>query len=500
MTRVRVGEAELRSTHEHYRVLLDSLEEAVGMKETSGRFVLVNKTFADHLGLPKEEIEGRFREEIYQNSALAERARQKDEKLLRTGKGFEEDVTTDFGSGPRTRHIRHTPVPDSEGRIHRIVSVSWDVTEQMALESQLLQSQKMEAIGRLAGGVAHDFNNLLTAIMGYAELGRRDQSSESMAGRSFQEISQVAERAATLARQLLTFSRAQSGNEVLVGLNELVVDLDSMFRRLIGEDIELVTLTARKPLIIRADPGQIEQVLTNLVVNARDAMPDGGKLTIETADAGLGHALLSVTDTGVGMTDEVKQHIFEPFYTTKGVGEGSGLGLSTSYGIVTQGGGHIDVSTELGEGTEFRVVLPIADGDARAPSPSTLGVRAEGDETILLVEDEPKILDMASEALRDLGYEVLEAANGIDALSVLDSHEDETIDLILTDLVMPMLGGRETAHRFSQALPGIKVLFISGFHGDALKDLGALEPNGHFLAKPFTLESLATKVREVLDR
>ena len=500
VTQMRAGEAELRSVHQRYRLLVDSLEEAVSMKDVSGRFLLVNKAFADLHGLPKKEIEGHLREEFYADSTIAEVARKQQEEILRTGNGIEDEITVDLGFGPRTQRVRHNPVFDSEGRIHLIVSSSWDITERKALESQLLQSQKMEAIGRLAGGVAHDFNNLLTAILGYAELGGRSQPDESRTGHMFREIAQVAERAATLTRQLLTFSRSQSGIAVAVGLNELVLDMDSMLRRLIGENIELVTLTAPEPLVIRADPGQMEQVLTNLVVNARDAMPGGGKLTIETADAGLGHARLTVSDTGVGMTDEVKQHIFEPFYTTKEVGEGSGLGLSTSYGIVTQSGGNIEVTSEQWQGSRFSVILPLADGVSRAASTSNSGARPGGDETILLVEDEPQILSMASQALRDLGYEVLEAANGVDALSVMMTHADDKIDLLLTDMVMPILGGRDTALRVTQTLPDIKVLYTSGFSGDALRDLGALAPKGHFLATPFTLASLASRVREALDR
>jgi two-component system, cell cycle sensor histidine kinase and response regulator CckA len=493
------AEAELRSVHDQYRLLVDSLEEAVCMKEASGRIVLVNQAFADQMGLSKAEIEGRVREELYPDSGWTEAARNRHEHILRTGIAIEHEFTDDLGTGPKTHRVRHIPVPDSQGNIHHIVSSSSDITEQQGLQNQLLQSQKMEAVGRLAGGVAHDFNNLLTAILGYAELGRRAQPGENRAARVFREISQVAERAATLTKQLLTFSRSQTGNAVLVDLNELVMDLDSMLRRLIGADIELVTLTAPGPLMIRVDPGQLEQVLTNLVVNARDAMVDGGKLSIETSDAGLGNALLSVSDTGAGMTDEVRQHIFEPFYTTKGVGEGSGLGLSTSYGIVTQSGGAIDVISELGQGSSFRVVLPIAEGDPKLSNPSDRGTRTGGNETILLVEDEPAIRSMISAALRELGYKVLEAPNGIDAISVAESRPNGDIHLLLTDLVMPMLGGKETASRVSQRLPGIKVLFTSGFHGDVLDDINDRRPEGQFLTKPFTLEALASKVREALD-
>jgi two-component system, cell cycle sensor histidine kinase and response regulator CckA len=367
------------------------------------------------------------------------------------------------------------------------------------LETQPLQSQKMEAIGRLAGGVAHDFNNLLTAIIGYSELGSGSLTGESRASRAFLEISNVAQRAATLTQQLLTFSRVQSGNPVPVDLNQLVLDLDSMLRRLIGADIEFVTVLAQETLTVSADPGQMEQVITNLVVNARDAMPDGGKLKVETATAGRDHAVLKVTDDGMGMTDEVRHRIFEPFYTTKEVGEGSGLGLSTSYGIVAQSGGRIDVNSRPGQGSTFSVVLPITEDRPAASPPQEPEEQNGGKETILLVEDEPTVRSMTSEALRELGYRVLVASNGIDALSVEESHRGDKIDLLVTDLVMPMLGGGETANRIGQRRSGIKVLFTSGFHGDALEDLGAGSSEGQFLPKPFTLDALAAKVREALD-
>ena len=367
------------------------------------------------------------------------------------------------------------------------------------LETQPLQSQKMEAIGRLAGGVAHDFNNLLTAIIGYSDLGSGSLTGENRASRAFLEISNVAQRAATLTQQLLTFSRIQSGNPVPVDLNELVLDLDSILRRLIGADIEFVTMLAQETLTVSVDPGQMEQVVTNLVVNARDPMPDGGKLKLETATTGHDHAVLKVTDSGLGMTDEVRQRIFEPFYTTKEVGEGSGLGLSTSYGIVVQSGGRIDVDSRPDRGSTFSVVLPITEDRPVVSPPEEPEEQNGAKETILLVEDEPTVRSMTSEALRELGYRVLVAKNGVDALSVEETHRGDKIDLLLTDLVIPMLGGGDTAHRIGQRRAGIKVLFTSGFHGDALEDLGAGSSEGQFLPKPFTLDSLAAKVREALD-
>ena len=387
--------------------------------------------------------------------------------------------------------------------------------ERVQAEEQLSQAQKMESVGQLAGGVAHDFSNLLTVIMGFSQLLLEEAPPESPTNNYLQEIQKATERAANLTNQLLAFSRRQVIEPKVIDLNGLVMNLDNMLRRLIGEDIELVTLPAANLEPVKADPGQIEQVLMNLAVNAQDAMGEGGKLTIETAnvtldagyvrqhgDASPGrHVMLTVSDTGMGMAEEVQDHIFEPFFTTKEVGKGTGLGLATCFGIVQQSGGHIEVRSEPGRGTSFKVYLPVTE-EASEDQPEIVdsSSSAQGQETVLLAEDEPLVRSMAATVLRDRGYEVLQAANGEEALGAVQKHGGEGIDLLLTDVVMPQMGGPELAEKLHASHPNIKVLFISGYIGEYLSQLNTLNTGTEFLAKPYLPETLAVKVREVLDR
>jgi signal transduction histidine kinase len=386
------------------------------------------------------------------------------------------------------------------------------MAQQRRLEEQLIQSQKMEGIGRLAGGVAHDFNNLLTAILGYAELMESQLEDEGLRS-ELREIRLAGERAAALTRQLLAFSRRQVLQPRTLDLNIVVSDVEKMLARLIGEDVTLVTRLEPALGSVKADPGQIEQVIMNLAVNARDAMPEGGTLTFETANAMLdadfvavhsgalpgAYVVLTVTDTGTGMTDEVRGHAFEPFFTTKEKGKGTGLGLATAYGIVKQSGGHITVDSEAGRGTTFRIYLPRVEGTAadseRTTSSSLLPT---GTETILLVEDEAGVRRLSSTVLETQGYIVLEAASGDIALQVARS-ETGPIHLIVTDVVMPGMNGRELWERLKVLRPDSRVLFMSGYTDDAIARHGVLEPGIAFLQKPFTPFSLAQKVREVLD-
>jgi two-component system cell cycle sensor histidine kinase/response regulator CckA len=395
-----------------------------------------------------------------------------------------------------------------------LYGVMLDITDMKQLEEQLLQSQKMEAVGRLAGGVAHDFNNILTAIQGYSEQARKRLDGDETAAEYIQEVEKAAGRAASLTRQLLAFSRKQALQPKVVDLNTIVAQMDKMLRRLIGEDIELVTRPGQDLGHVRVDPGQIEQVLMNLAVNARDAMPDGGQLTIETANVALDaryaqqhsdvapgpYVLLTVTDTGVGMTAEVKARVFEPFFTTKGIGQGTGLGLATCFGIVKQSGGHLSVYSEPGKGTTFKIYLPRVEEPldaASAPADST-GVRG-GDETVLLVEDEPAVRELASLILSELGYRVLTASHGVDALRVAESCGAEAIDLLLTDVVMPEMGGKELTERLAARHRNLRVLFTSGYTAEAIARRGVLERGIAFLQKPYSSVALARKVREVLD-
>ncbi|MFB3120540.1 MAG: ATP-binding protein, partial [Stenotrophomonas maltophilia] len=387
--------------------------------------------------------------------------------------------------------------------------------ERVLAEEQLSHAQKMESVGRLAGGVAHDFNNLLTAIMGYSQLSLSEAPPESPISNHLQEIQQATERAADLTNQLLAFSRHQVIEPKVIDLNDLVFNLGKMLRRLIGEDIELVTLPAANLEPVKADPGQIEQVLVNLAVNARDSMPQGGKLIIKTANVTLDteyvrqhsavspgrHVMLVVSDTGMGISKEVLDHIFEPFFTTKDVGKGTGLGLATCYAIVQQSGGHIEVCSESGQGTSFKVYLPVTKETYEAqPKIVDSSSSPRGKETVLLAEDEPLVRSMAATVLRDRGYEVLEASNGEEALRTVEKHGGEGIELLLTDVVMPQMGGPELAEKLHATHPNIKVLFTSGYAGDSLSELDALPTGTEFLPKPYMPETLAVKVREVLNQ
>jgi PAS domain S-box-containing protein len=398
-----------------------------------------------------------------------------------------------------------------DGREAALV-VAKDVTAQRRLEEQLRQSQKMEALGQLAGGIAHDFNNLLTAIIGYSEFLATDAALDARARKDLEEIRKAGDSAARLTRQLLTFSRRQLLELELLNLNTAVERASALLRRVIGDDIELETRLDAALDSVKADPGQIEQIIMNLAVNARDAMPDGGRLTIETANVALAepyvsdhhgatpgpHVMLAVSDTGIGMDAATRSRLFEPFFTTKGVGHGTGLGLATVYGIVKQSRGSIYVYSEPGQGTTFKVYFPRATGGqppiAVTAAPSVL----EGVETILIAEDQPDVRALTRSVLERYGYTVLEASDGEEALRVLREHR-RSIALVLTDVVMPTLGGGRLAQEVDDVYPHMKVLYTSGYTDDAIVRQGILQDGVAFIAKPFTPVALAEKVREVLD-
>lgn len=406
-----------------------------------------------------------------------------------------------------------SPVRDETGRLTHFIGVQADVTARRNLEEQFRQAQKMEAIGQLAGGVAHDFNNLLTIINGYSDVLLQSLPATDPMRDMVDEIHKAGERSAGLTRQLLAFSRKQVLAPRVLDLNEVLADIDKMLRRLIGEDVRLTTTLASDTWAVRADPGQIEQVLLHLAVNARDAMPLGGRLIIETrnveideeyvrnhTDAQIGpHALLSVTDTGSGMPPEVKAKVFEPFFTTKGHGKGTGLGLATVYGIVKQSGGHIAINSRVGAGTTFQIYLPRVEkvsGGSKLLSGFQLPPR--GTETILLVEDEDGVRALTRHVLEGCGYTVLVAANGDEAVRLARRH-DGPIHLLITDVVMPGAGGRAVAEQMTMSDPMMRVLFVSGYTDDAVIRHGVLSEGVNFLQKPFSSVTLAFKVREVLD-
>jgi signal transduction histidine kinase len=379
-------------------------------------------------------------------------------------------------------------------------------------EEQLRQSQKLEAIGQLAGGVAHDFNNLLTVIGGYSSMILGKLPPESPHRSSVEEIKKASDRASSLTRQLLAFSRKQILQPKILDLNIIVSDLEKMVRRLIGEDIDLLALTDPELGRVEADPGQIEQVLLNLIVNARDAMPAGGKLTIETgntvlsSDYALRHAaiagpyvMLAVSDTGCGMAADLQTHVFEPFFTTKGAGKGTGLGLATVYGIVKQSGGNIWLYSEVGKGTTFKIYLPRIDAVPVVQQISSgLPSLPKGTETLLLVEDEEQVRKILQAILEGQGYNVLAAANGEEALEIAAQH-DSKIHLMITDVVMPQMSGPELADRLAYIRPHSRVLYMSGYTDDAIVRHGLLDAKLNFLHKPFDAASAARKVREILD-
>jgi signal transduction histidine kinase len=388
--------------------------------------------------------------------------------------------------------------------------------EKEDLEKQFRQSQKMEAIGRLAGGIAHDFNNLLTVITGNSELSLDELQRDHPLREYLEDIKQASERGAELVRQLLAFSRHQVMEMKIIDFNILLNDLNRMLNRIIGDDVELKTNCNEGLGKVKADEGQIMQVIMNLIVNAKDAMPNGGQLTVETANVILdeiycathegvepGHyVMLSVSDSGMGMTPEVKERIFDPFFTTKEMGKGTGLGLSTVYGIVKQSGGHIQVYSEVGWGTTFKVYLPRVDELDEADllkEPFSLPDYPQGSETILLVEDDEKVRRYVQKTLEKYGYKILEAANAEEAIRVMERHLGEKMHLLLTDVVMPGMNGHDCAECLVSFSPEMKVLYMSGYAEGSIVHQGILEPGAIFLQKPFTPEALIFKVRHVLE-
>ena len=414
-----------------------------------------------------------------------------------------------------------TPIKDKDGNITAALELVIPITERKrveqekaALEEQFRQSQKMEAIGRLAGGISHDFNNLLTIIKGYSQLFRLGLKESDPLRENIEQITKATDRASGLIRQLLAFSRRQILEMKVLDLNTVLWDLEKMLRRVIGEDIELVTFFADDLGRVKTDPGQIEQVVMNLAVNARDAMPNGGRLTIETANVDLDDAyahshidvtpgryvMLSVSDNGVGMSPEVKERVFEPFFTTKEKGKGTGLGLSTVYGIVKQSEGNIWVYSEPGKGTSFKIYLPRVEEafeeiDEKVVNEELL----HGSETILVVEDEEGVRQLAADILENQGYKVLQAHDEGDALRICEQNRDP-IPLMLTDVVMPKINGRALYERLTPLHPEMKVLYMSGYTGNAIVHHGVLEPGINYIQKPFSMEGLARKVRQVLDK
>jgi PAS domain S-box-containing protein len=419
------------------------------------------------------------------------------------------------GGEVRWIHSRGFQVLDAAGALNRITGVATDITERKQMEAKLFQSQKMETVGKLAGGIAHEFNSILTAIIGQSELLLGDLPAGTRMAKSAVEINHAAGRAATLTRQLLAYGRKQFLQPETLDLNEVLARMEGMLRHLMGSEVHTQIVAGPGLQTVQADAGQIEQVIMNMAINAREAMPNGGKLTLETTNATFDaesvgrypelkpgdYVMLAITDTGAGMSEEVKARVFEPFFTTKGVGEGTGLGLSTCYGIVKQSGGHISVYSEVGRGATFKVYLPQVQQQTKIAMPSLDPKELpRGTETILLVEDDPALREMAGTLLRRLGYTVWAAANGIEALSLKQQRNIGHIDLLFTDVVMPHMSGKELADRVQSLYPHTKILFTSAYTESAIVHQGVLNKGVSLLQKPFTPSALARKVREILDQ
>lgn len=503
-----------RLSAERWRATFDAISDVVCVLSGDRRFAEINAAGRRALGLPLEEILGRSCEEVdrgRQDPIVACLA-------LSAGSAAGNGAARHPQAG-KTFDVLWWPISGAAGRPGGTVHIVKDVTAELAarkereeLAERLKLSQRLEAVGRLAGGVAHDFNNLLSVILGYAAFAAKELHASDPIRGHIVEIQTAGQRAAALTRQLLAFSRKQVLEPEVLDLNRVLAGIESMLRRLLREDIDVEVHPGAELGGVLADPGQLEQVIVNLAVNARDAMPAGGKLTIATENVELDDAyasrhvavrpgrfvLLSVSDTGEGMDAATRERIFEPFFTTKENGKGTGLGLATVYGIVKQSGGNIWVYSEPGYGSTFKVYLPRVDAPAVEAAHSPAPVATGGDETVLLVEDEDAVRRLAERILRGEGYAVLTAANGGEALLVSEQRRGK-IDLLLTDVVMPRMSGRELAERLAKESPGLKVLYMSGYTDDAIVHHGVLDPGTRFIGKPFSAAELARKVREALD-
>jgi PAS domain S-box-containing protein len=511
------AEEKLRDAEANYRGLFENAIEGIYQSTPDGRYLTVNAALARMYGYERpEEMTGEvsdIQKQIYVDPACRERFKQEIESagIVR---GFEYQVRRRDGSALWiSESARAVRGPD--GTVSHYEGFIEDINPRKRYEAKLFQSQKMETVGKLAGGIAHEFNSILTAIIGQSELLRNDLPAESPLAKNVLEITRAAGRATTLTRQLLAYGRKQILQPETLDLNQVIASMEGTFHHLMGVDIKTHIVPAAGLQAVKADAGQIEQVIMNMAINAREAMPNGGQLTLETANVSIalesvGHypelkagdyVMLAITDTGAGMSDEVKARLFEPFFSTKAVGQGTGLGLSTCYGIIKQSGGHISVYSEIGRGATFKIYLPQVEQQARIPVQRLDSQELpRGTETILLVEDDPALREMASTLLRRLGYTVWAAANGVEALSLKQQRNVGHIDLLFTDVVMPHMSGKELADRVEALYPHTRILFTSAYTENAIVHQGVLDKGVALLQKPFTPSALANKLREVLDQ
>lgn len=522
ITERKRAEEALRESEERYRNILDNIEDGYFEVDIAGNFTFFNDSLCKMLGYAREEMMG-MNNKQYMDKEAAKKIYQGFNRVYTTGesyRAFDWEIVRKDGL-KRSFEGSISLIRNPEGEPVGFRGIACDITERKkaekelaSLQDQLRHSQKMEAIGHLAGGVAHDFNNLLTVIRGYSDLVLGSLDRNNPLYEDTLEIKKASEKAETLTRQLLVFSRKQVLQLKILNLNSVVTNMDKMLRHLIGEDIELASLLAPDLGEFKADQGQIEQVIINLVINARDAMLKGGKLTVETSNVELNeeyvrtcinvtpgpYVMLSVSDTGSGMSPEVKERIFEPFFTTKEKDKGTGLGLSTVYGIVEQCGGNINVYSEPGRGTTFKIYLPRMEEEVKSARPEDIPQKSiRGSETILLVEDEEGVRKVARTILERYGYTILETINGEEALRLIQNENENPIHLLLTDVVMPGMSGCQLADRLRSKRPEIKVLFMSGYTNNTIIQHEILEVGMPYTQKPFTPDALARKIREVLD-
>ncbi len=507
------AEEQRRAAEDRFRQLAETIQQVFWMTDAHGTHLYVSPAFETIFGRPCDSLAAS--PSLWMDAVHPDdRERVEQAAYARLRRGDYDEVYRIVRPDGAVRWIRDRAfhIYDEAGEVHRLVGTAADITEQRQLEEQLQQAQKMEIVGRLAGGVAHDFNNLLTIINGMTDLVIGGLAEDDPARLDLAQIRQAGDRAAALTGRLLAFSRRQILKPEIVELSGIVTGLRDMLQRLIGEDVALVLELSSELASVKADPGQIEQVVLNLVVNARDAMPDGGTLTIETRSVHLDavyasehpgtrpgpHAMLAVRDTGIGMDDAIRRRIFEPFFTTKPQGKGTGLGLSMVYGIVKQSGGSIWFHSEPGHGSRFTIYLPQVFGPPTPrPAPPPV-VSARGHETVLVVEDEPPLRELAARVLAAAGYTVLQAGNGPEALALIARHDDP-VHLVFTDVVMPGMNGRELVARLSVLRPAMRVLYTSGYTEDAILRHGVLDDPRRFLSKPYTPAVLRRRIREALD-
>ena len=509
-------EGSLQKNESFVLALLESASQAILAIDASGRIVLVNRRTEEMFGYSREELLQASVEILIPESKRSSHRDRLENFLAHPHvrpMGIGMDLTARRSDGkefPVEISLSHLRI---ENAAMAIAFIS-DISQRKLLEEQLTHSQKMEAVGRLAGGVAHDINNMLTVISGYNRMMLDEMSEDDALRSNAQEIQLAADRAAALTNQLLAFSRRQVMRPRVLNANSVLAETEKMLRRIIGEDIVLTLNLAPDAGNIRADPGHVEQAIVNLVLNARDAMPNGGNLTIETVNTVLDDnyarthlgvtpgdfVMITVSDTGHGMDAETRRHIFEPFYTTKPKGKGTGLGLATVYGMVKQSGGDIWVYSEPGQGTTFKLYFPrVAESTTPANDRAVELARVRGNETILVVEDEDAVRDLTVRILKQLGYRVLSAPGGKEALEIANAHSSR-ISLLVTDVVMPGMGGRQLADALTILRPEIKVLYVSGYTESNALNQGAVDAGAEFLAKPFHRDALASKIRQILDR